>query len=86
MPTVAMSTPMMPARMPLTGALPLSTATMVSPQSVSTKNSGEPKVSTSGRSTGRDATRTNAPTNPPSSDAAKEALRARAASPFLARG
>jgi hypothetical protein len=85
-PTVEIKTPRMPARRPLTGALPLKMPTMLTPQSVRMKNSGELNESTRGRRIGNDANSTSAPKIPPISDATNDALRARAPSPFLAMG
>ena len=55
----------MAARSPLIGARPLSTPMALRPHTTSTKNSGEPKLNTSGRRIGSDASRTKAPSTPP---------------------
>ena len=69
---------------PLSGARPLSVATMERPNSVNARSSGEPIASRIGRSTGMLTASTTAPTRPPASEAAKPAPKARPASPFLA--
>ena len=76
----------MPAVSPLRGAPELMAPSMLRPQTVNRKSSGEPKLRTTSRSTGREAKSTRAPNIPPSMDTVKAALRARAASPLRAMG
>ncbi len=85
-PTAEMKMPKMPASNPFSGTLPLKTPTMVIPQRVSMKNSGEPNESTRGRRKGKEASRTIGPMRPPTSEATKDALRARIAWPCFANG
>ena len=72
--------------MPLAKLRPDRTATIDRPKSVSMKSSAEEKESTSGRAITMATESTSAPMTPPRSELAKDAERARAASPFLARG
>src|SRR5262245_23767970 len=83
-PMVASQRPMVPASNPLTRAPPLSEATKVMPTRASMKNSGEPNVSTSGRTIGMVRASTRAPNTAPKSELIMAAPRARPASPFLA--
>ena len=83
---VANHRPRQPATRPFTRASPLSEATNVIPSSASMKNSGEPKVSTSGRTIGMASASTRAPKTAPKSELMMAAPSARPASPFLAMG
>ncbi len=83
---VANHSPRQPATSPFTRASPLSEATNVMPSSASMKNSGEPKVSTSGRTIGMASASTRAPKTAPKSERMMAAPSARPASPFLAMG
>src|SRR5439155_299360 len=83
---VANHRPRQPATSPFTRASPLSEATNVMPSNASMKNSGEPKVSTSGRTIGMASASTRAPKTAPKSELMMAAPSARPASPFLAMG
>src|SRR5438128_1678148 len=83
---VANQRPRHPATRPFTRASPLSEATNVMPSSASMKNSGEPNVSTSGRTIGIASASTTAPKTAPKSELMIAAPNARPASPFLAMG
>src|SRR5437879_625211 len=83
-PIVASQRPSPPARSPFRRASPLSEATKVMPSTASMKNSGEPRVSTSGRTMGIASPRTRAPNTAPMSELIIAAPRARPASPFFA--
>ena len=65
MPTMS---PSAPTTSPLSGAPPLSTATMEMPSIPIMKNSGALKASTMGRSTGMETARIRAPKRPPIMD------------------
>src|SRR5687767_1688793 len=78
--------PRPPAISPLSRLPPESDATKASPSSASMKNSGEPKESTSGRTTGIASASANAPNRAPMSELASTAPSARPASPFFAIG
>ncbi len=67
-------------------ASPLREATNVIPSRASMKNSGEPNVSTSGRTTGMARASTRAPNTAPKSEDMIAAPSARPASPCLAIG
>ncbi|MNU06411.1 hypothetical protein D3C72_2515980 [compost metagenome] len=60
--------PKQAATTPLSGALPESTATIVTPKMVSASISGVVIERTSGRTIGSETARMNAPINPPSID------------------
>ena len=83
-PIVASQRPRPPAIRPGRSASPLSAATKVMPRTVSMKNSGDPKASTSGRTSGMASPRTSAPKTAPTSELIMAAPRARPASPRLA--
>ena len=70
--------------MPFINADPLRLATMHTPSTAIMKNSGEPKVSTSGLRIGMDRVSTRAPKMPPMADTVNAAPKARPASPRLA--
>ena len=70
--------------MPFINADPLRLATMHTPSTAIMKNSGEPKVSTSGLRMGMDRVSTTAPKMPPMADTVNAAPKARPASPRLA--
>ncbi len=85
-PIVAMKSPSAPQISPLRVSLPLSEATKVIPSTASMKNSGLPKESTIGRTTGTASASMKAPKMEPIRAAVRIAPSALPASPFLAMG
>ena len=85
-PTSEKMKPRPPAASPLITLPPLSAPTKVTPATVSMKNSGVPRASTSGVTTGMATAMAPAPMSAPMSELMSEAPSARPASPFLAMG
>ncbi len=83
-PTVERKRPIPAASRAFSKAPPLSEAIKVRPRIASMKSSGEPKVRTSGRTTGMVRARMKAPKMAPTSELMSTAPRARPASPFFA--
>src|SRR5205807_1591546 len=83
-PIVASQRPRPPASRPFTSASPLSEATNLMQIRASMKNTGEPCVSTSGRTIGIASPSTSAPNTAPTSELIIAAPSARPASPFFA--
>ena len=78
--------PMPPAIMPLSTFAPLTVAMNKMPSNASAKNSGDAKLSTSGRMIGMASASMKAPMTAPTRELISAAPSARPASPFLAMG